>query len=88
MGVAKRTGESDGKNRTSYLFSIACHLSGMPRPLLERGQWSSLALLKPHHHQRTEEDAKATDRIRLSLRTRKLNEKQRGGGHAGERCRE
>ena len=77
-----------GRNRTSHLFSIVCHLGGMPRPLLERGQWSSLAPLKPHHHQRTEEDAKAIDRIRLSMRIRKLNEKQRGGGCARERCRE
>ena len=38
--------------------------------------WSSLACLKPHHHQRTE-DAGASGRIRRRTRTRKLDEKER-----------
>lgn len=57
-----------GRNRT-YIFSILCHLGSMPRPLLERGQTTVQLDLPQTSPPSKDEDAKATGRLRLRMRT-------------------
>lgn len=57
-----------GRNRT-YLFTILCHLVSMPRPLLERGQTMVQLDLPQTSPPSKDEDAKATGRLGLRMRT-------------------
>lgn len=67
-----------GRTRIPHLFTLSCHPQqhAVAHCWRRTRLWSSLACLKPHHHQRTE-DAGASGRIRRRMRTRRLDGKER-----------